>query len=115
ISASVGLKFTDVRWNKETIKRDGVEREYEVLHLPDDFDLTAKRSAALFATWTTLDPENDYLRIVAGRTIALWEPEEHDGLLFDRDTGDEAAIDLEATEQPPWLDRLDELADLLAA
>ena len=115
ISASVGLKFTDVRWNKETIKRDGVEREYEVLHLPDDFDLTAKRAASLFATWMNLDPESDYLRIVAGRTIALWEPEEHDGLLFNRDTGDEAAIDLEATEQPPWLARLDELTDLLAA
>lgn len=114
IADSLGLKFTDLRWNKEIIMRHGIPRGHKVLRLPDDFDLTAQRVAALFATWMNLDPGNDYLRVVAGRTIAIWEVEKDGGLLFNRDTGDDVMIDLAETDQEPWLQRVDELSQILA-
>jgi hypothetical protein len=115
IASSVGLNFTDIHWKKETIMRNGVPREHEVLHIRDDFDLSMQRAGALFSAWACFDPGNDYLRVVAGRTIAFWEGEERGGLLFNRDTGVEEVISLAETEQPPWLTRINELSLLLVA
>lgn len=115
LAASANLKFFDLCWTRETILRNGAPEKHQVLHLPNDFDLTARCAASLLTTWANLEPENDYYRVVAGRIIVVREGDEDEALLFNRDTGEQAQVNLGSAELPPWLWRIDQLNSLLAA
>jgi hypothetical protein len=115
IAASAGLRFTDVRWIRETVNRRGRQEDHTVLHLPDDYDLTPDRASTLFAAWEALQPDIDYRRVTAGRKTAFIDASNGEAVHFDRDTYDEIALNLTHAPQAPWVVRLLSLPTTSAA
>ncbi len=106
IAASAGLRFTDVRWIRETVNRRGRQEDHTVLHLPDDYDLTPDRASTLLAAWEALQPDIDYRRVTAGRKTAFIDASNGEAVHFDRDTYDEIALNLTHAPPTPWVVRL---------